>query len=73
VKVDAFSLIKIRVMRYRINKYQVVYESGARDTVKPASPIYTNDYEAVRTRLIEKHTGHGKKVVGVNLDYEELK
>lgn len=60
-------------MKYRINKYQVIYESGSRDTIKLALPIYTNDYEAVRIRLMNKHTGHGKKAVGVNLDYEELK
>ena len=60
-------------MKYKINKYQVVYESGARDTIKPVLPICTNDYEAARTRLIENHTGLGKKVIGVNLDYEELK
>lgn len=60
-------------MRYKVNKYQVVYESGARDTIKPCEPIYTNDYEAVREKLKMKHTGHGKAVKGVNLEYEEFK
>lgn len=60
-------------MKYRIIKYQVVYENGNRDTIKLKAPIYTNDYEAERARLKGRHSGFGKKVIGVNLDYEELK
>ena len=60
-------------MKYKISKYQVIYQSGARDSIKPALPIYTNDYESERVKLINKHSGHGKKAVGVNLEYEELK
>lgn len=60
-------------MKYRIIKYQILYEGGARDSIKPSSPIYTEDYEAERAKLRAKHCGHGKKVVGVNLEYEELK
>lgn len=59
-------------MKYRINKYQVLYENGPRDTVKPRTPIYTNDYEAVRAKLMAKYGGHGKKVTVVNMDFEEL-
>lgn len=60
-------------MKYRINKYQVIYENGARDTVKPFEPIITSDYESTRAKLISQHSGHGKRAIGVNLDYEELK
>lgn len=62
-----------KAMKYRIMKYQVVYDNGTRDTIKPNTPIYTNDYESERTKLKASHTGHGKKAIGVNLDYEELK
>lgn len=60
-------------MKYRISKYQVLYESGTRDTIKPCVPIVTDDYEAERIKLFGKHSGLGKKVRGVNLEYEELK
>lgn len=60
-------------MKYRINKYQVIYDNGTRDTVKLALPIYTDDYEAERMKLKLKHCGMGKKAIGLNLDYEELK
>jgi hypothetical protein len=60
-------------MKYRINKYQVIYENGARDTIKPFEPIITSDYESTRAKLISSHSGHGKRVIGVNLDFEELK
>lgn len=60
-------------MKYRINKYQVIYEDNARDTVKLSIPIYTDDYESVRVKLKSKHSGTGKRAVGINLDYEELK
>ena len=61
------------IMKYRINKYQVIYQNGARASVKPVSPICTDDYEAERVRLMKKHGGHGKQVLGINLEYEELK
>jgi hypothetical protein len=51
----------------------VIYDNGARDSVKLASPIYTNDYEAERAKLKLKHSGHGKNAFAINLDYEELK
>lgn len=60
-------------MRYRINKYQVVYDNNTRDSVKLYVPIVTDDYEAERTKLKNKHQGVGKKAIGINLDYEELK
>lgn len=60
-------------MKYRISKYQVVYDNGTRDSVKLSAPIYTNDYEAERTKLRNKHSVMGKRALGVNLDYEELK
>ena len=60
-------------MKYRINKYQVVYDDNSRDTIKQFEPIVTNDYESVRVKLKSKHTGIGKRAVGINLDYEELK
>lgn len=63
---------KSGVMKYRITKYQVIYENGARDTIKLKAPIYTDDYEAERAKLKSRHSGHGKKAIGVNLDYEEL-
>ena len=59
-------------MKYRINKYQVIYQNGARDSVKPVLPICTDDYEAERVRLMKKYGGHGKQVLGINLEYEEL-
>lgn len=59
-------------MKYKITKYQVLYENGARDTIKTCVPIVTEDYEAVRVKLFSKHSGFGKKVKGVNLEYEEL-
>jgi hypothetical protein len=37
------------------------------------NPIYTDDYESVRVKLRNKHSGIGKRAVGINLDYEELK
>lgn len=60
-------------MKYRINKYQVVYDDNSRDTIKLAVPIYTDDYESVRIKLKSKHSGLGKRAVGINLDFEELK
>lgn len=60
-------------MKYRINKYQVVYDDNSRDTIKPFEPIITNDYESVRVKLRNKHSGMGKRAVGINLDYEEFK
>jgi hypothetical protein len=59
-------------MKYQINKYQAIYSCGSRDSIKLESPIYTNDVEAVRTKLKNKHTGFGKQCVSVNLDYVEL-
>lgn len=59
-------------MKYQINKYQAVYSCGARDSVKPDSPIYTNDIEATRAKLKAKHCGVGLKCIGINLDYVEL-
>ena len=58
--------------RYRIVKYQVVYENNASDTIRLYVPICTNDCEAERTKLLNKHKGLGKKPVGVNLDLEEM-
>lgn len=60
-------------MKYRINKYQVVYDDNSRGIIKPFEPIVTNDYESVRVKLKSKHTGIGKRAVGISLDYEELK
>ena len=68
-----FFRIIIKDMKYRINKYQVVYDDNSRDTVKLCNPIYTDDYESVRAKLRSKHSGLGKRAVGINLDYEELK
>lgn len=59
-------------MKYQINKYQAVYASGNRDSIRLESPIYTNDLEAIRTRLRQKHSGMGLKCIGINLDYVEL-
>lgn len=58
-------------MKYTINNYQVVYESGARDKIKLDVPIQTEDIEAERLKLKIKHSGHGKRCVGCNLDYVE--
>lgn len=57
-------------MRYRINKYQVVYDNNTRDSVKLYVPIVTDDYESERAKLKNKHQGIGKKAIGINLDYE---
>lgn len=57
-------------MKYRINNYQVIYLTGCRDKIKLGCPIYTEDIEAVRTKLCNLHSGLGKKVVGVNLECE---
>lgn len=59
-------------MKYQINKYQAIYASGSRDSIRLESPIYTNDLEAIRTRLKLKHSGMGLKCIGINLDYVEL-
>ena len=59
-------------MKYRINKYQVIYDNGNRDSVKPLYPIVIDDYETERTKLKNKHHGIGKKAVGINFDYEEI-
>lgn len=59
-------------MKYQINKYQAVYSNGSRDSIRLESPIYTNDLEAIRTRLKLKHSGMGLKCIGINLDYVEL-
>lgn len=56
-------------MKYTVNNYQVIYESGARDKVKLDAPIQTDDIEEVRTNLRMKHSGLGLKVIGLNLDY----
>ena len=70
---ECFFRIIIKDMKYRINKYQVVYDDSSRDTIKLCNPIYTDDYESVRAKLRSKHSGIGKHAVGINLDYEELK
>lgn len=59
-------------MKYVINGYQTIYDNGNRDKIKLVNPIYTNDIEAVRTKLRNKHSGFGKKCVGLNLDYTEF-
>ena len=58
-------------MKYTINNYQVIYESGARDKIKLDAPIQTDDIEAVRTKLRMKYTGHGLRCIGLNLDCVE--
>lgn len=58
-------------MKYTINNYQVIYESGARDKIKLDVPIYTDDIETERAKLKMKHTSHGRRCVGCNLDYVE--
>lgn len=60
-------------MRYRINNYQLIYAGGCRDKVRPSKPIYTDDIEAERTKIKQKHSGLGVKLAGVNLEYEILK
>jgi hypothetical protein len=59
-------------MKYVINGYQTIYENGSRDKIKLTTPIYSDDIEAVRTKLKKKHSGIGKKCLGVNLDYTEI-
>ena len=58
-------------MKYTIKSYQVLYDSGARDKVTLEAPLHTDDVEALRTKLWMKHTGHGIKCIGLNLDYLE--
>lgn len=59
-------------MKYKIIKYQAVYADACRDSIKLDVPIYTDDIESVRTKLKMKHSGIGKKCIGVDLDYEEF-
>ena len=59
-------------MKCIVNGYQVLYDSGSRDKVKLAYPIYTTDIESLRMKLKNKHSGLGKKCVGLNLEYTEL-
>ena len=59
-------------MKYVINGYQTLYDNGSRDKVKLTTPICTNDIEAARTKLRNKHSGIGKKCVDLNLDYTEI-
>lgn len=59
-------------MKYIIRKYYVIYQNGNRDKVNLETPIHTDDVEATRTKLKMKHTGLGKKCVGLNMDYDEL-
>lgn len=56
-------------MKYVINGYQTLYDNGSRDKVKLTTPICTNDIEAVRTKLRNKHSGIGKKCIGLNMEY----
>lgn len=58
--------------KYTIRKYQVIYQDGNRDKVNLETPIHTDDLEAARAKLKIKHTGLGKRCVGLNLDYDEL-
>ena len=58
-------------MKYTINNYQVIYESGARDKIKLDAPIQTDDIEAVRMNLKIKHSALGLRCIGCNLDYVE--
>jgi hypothetical protein len=51
-------------MKYQIVSYQVVYASGARDSVKLRVYEEVTDIEAYRHRLMEKY-----KCVGINLTY----
>ena len=56
-------------MKYVINGYQTIYENGSRDKIKLTTPICSDDIEAVRTKLKKKHSGIGKKCLGVNLGF----
>lgn len=58
--------------KYTIRKYQVIYDNGNRDKVNLEVPIHTNNYEAERAKLIMKHSGHGKRCIGLNMDYDEM-
>ena len=60
-------------MKYIFRKYQVIYSSGCRDKVNLGVPIETDNLEKLRAELKIKHTHHGMKCVGVNLDYDEIK
>lgn len=59
-------------MKYVINGYQTIYDNGNRDKIKLTMPISTDDIESVRTKLKNKHSGIGKKCIGLNLDYTEV-
>ena len=59
-------------MKYVINGYQTIYDNGNRDKIKLTMPISTDDIESVRTKLKNKHSGIGKKCIGLNLDYTEI-
>lgn len=60
------------IMKYKIKGYQVIYSNGCRDKVNLEIPIVTEDKEAIRAKLIRRHTGLGIECKGVNLDYDEL-
>lgn len=59
-------------MKYRINSYQVIYRSGARDKVKLSNPIFTRNLHNERVKLIKKLTAPGCEVAGLNLEAEEI-
>ena len=59
-------------MKYKVESYQVVYRSGARDKITLLEPIITYDLWSVRTKLVQKHTAPGVAVAGINFNAKEV-
>lgn len=54
-------------MKYQITSYQLIHSSGARDTVKPLTPVTVTNIEEYRKKLRERHN-----YAVVNLSYTEI-
>lgn len=57
---------------YLISAYQVAYNNGTRDSVKPVEPIKTDDIEKTRSKLRLLHNSQSVNLTYtiINADYE---
>lgn len=56
------------MIKYLIQRYQVVFAGGQRDTINLIPPVLTFDIEGFRKTVRAKHPTS----VGVNLTYQEF-
>lgn len=54
-------------MKYQVTSYQLIHSSGARDTVKPLTPIIITDIEEYRRELRVRYN-----CAIVNMSYTEI-